>query len=241
MIKRDRCWGCGGPVAMRAPEPWCAPCVRTLRRDQAQGVAKNYRHGAFGHQIRRWREESGLSRQEAAERADIQYPRLSRIELGDVRVGPAVAGRLGPVLGFTQEELLAARDSVEVVLADDALEARDALDMQQYYDEEEAEFLGTLQWLLSEVPDGGFPSAFGRFIARPFMLHYLSEPTLRDELMPIYREHLHVDGEPFPVLRSDVHRLVAALSEDEASKVIAFIQGLLASRTTSASTQHHPR
>lgn len=187
----------------------------------------------MGNQIRRWREEVGLSRQELVERlsGDIQYPRLSRIELGDVRVGPAVAARLGPILGFTTEELLAARDSIEVVLTDDPYEAQDALNMHQYWDEDEAEFFGTLYGLLGE------DTGYGARIARTFVIHYLSDPSLREGLMPLYRDYLQGNDRHPPMSQSDLHRMVGKLSEDEASKVVAFVQGLMAARTQAEPSQ----
>lgn len=59
----------------------------------------------LGEQVRRLRNDRGLSQETLAERASLNYKYLGRIELAQVSAGAAVLIRLARALGVTVGEL----------------------------------------------------------------------------------------------------------------------------------------
>lgn len=225
MVKRVACLGCGGSVAVTAPEPWCATCVRLVLSDEARG-RDNYKYAAFGGQVRRWREAAGLSRADVVERTGgaLKYPRLARIELGDVHVGPTVAAYLGPAVDHTAEEMIQMRDSVAVLAASDHDEGWWRLEELRHYDEQDEEFIGTLRWLYEGDVAGG-PS-----IASAFMLDNIGRPEAAETLLPLFREYEASDSSWRPGAREELRAAIKFLNEGETVKTLAFVQGLIAAR-----------
>jgi transcriptional regulator with XRE-family HTH domain len=188
---------------------------------------QGYRYAAFGGQFRRWREAAGLTREEVIARCNgaIKYPRLARIELGDIHVGPSVAAYLAPAVGRTAEALLEMRDSAMTLAKAHDDDARYVLEELSHYDEEEQEFVGTVRWLLEGDVVGG------RWIATSFILGNLDDELVLENLLPLARERGIVSEQWRPGPREALLRAVGTLELEEVEKTYAFVQGLLAARS----------